>query len=459
MNRLSIKSRVTLWYMASMLLIVALVLTFVFFISDTLLRSSVQSRLKGIVSISINEIKELIPKHGDMQIADELDEIDYFQSGIYLSVYHEDGELIYGRMPSGFNKELPFSTDKMQTSENGEHHWYVYDLKASVRKYGEIWVRGVASLSDTESATHTMINLALIALPFIVIIAGTGGYFITKRAFRPIMQIISAAEKIGSGDDLSQRINLGDRKDEIYTLANAFDNMFDRLQRSFETEKQFTSDASHELRTPTSVILSQCEYALENATTLEEAQRSLTVVLGQTKKMSGLICQLLMLARTDKRSRQTAFELMNISELAEIVVEEQGLFAAEKNIEIKTQIEPYILLRADQTMMMRLFINLISNGITYGRENGFIVVKLVREPPFVVGTVEDNGIGIAKEHLGKIWDRFYQVDPSRTADKDGGMGLGLSMARWIVQIHGGTITATSTLGQGSSFVFKIPVTY
>lgn len=450
MKRLSIKFRVTLWYVIFMLIIVLLVLTFILSISDSLVRSSAQTQLKSIVEKSFEEIEF---EEGRLEIDDDF---DFFKNGVYLSVYDSNGSLIYGRTPSGFSGNIPFSSEELQIARDGENQWYVYDFHMPAEDYGDIWVRGVTSLSDTESSTHTMINLAFIALPFIVIIGAVGGYYITNRAFRPVAKIIKAAEMISDGNDLTQRINLGDGKDEVYTLANTFDGMFERLQQSFESEKQFTADASHELRTPTAVIISQCEYALENAKNLDEAKESFQTILTQSKKMSGLISQLLTLARTDKGNQILDLELVNLSEITEMVIEEQRIPADNKNIKIQTEIDTDIILRADQTMMMRLLINLISNAINYGKNDGHILVRLKKEINAVNCIVRDDGIGIAEEYLSQIWDRFYQIDPSRTADKTGGMGLGLSMCKWIVEIHGGTIYAESVFGEGSTFYFTIP---
>jgi len=452
MNRLSIKIKVTLWYVAFMLIIVLLVLTFILSISDNLLRSSSQSQLKSIVEKSLEEIEF---DDGALEIDDDL---DFFQNGAYLSVYDKNGSLVYGRTPSDFTGNIAFSSGEMQTVGDGDQQWYVYDLLMPIEGYGDIWVRGVTSPTDSEGSIQTMKGLAIIALPFIVILGAVGGYYITKRAFRPISKIIESAETISGGNDLSKRINLGSGKDEIYTLARTFDSMFMRLQQSFESEKQFTADASHELRTPTSVIISQCEYALENAKDLDETKEALSVVLAQSKKMSGLIAQLLTLARTDKGSQILNLELVNFSEIAEMVIEEQRFLTEDKHIEIQSQIEPNIILRADQTMLMRLLINLISNAIAYGKNGGHIWVELIREEILIRGIVKDDGIGIAEEKLGKIWDRFFQVDPSRTAGKSEGMGLGLSMCQWICEAHGGEIYVESVFGEGSTFYFKIPFT-
>lgn len=451
MKRLSIKARVTLWYMFFMLVLVILIFTFIFSINRSLVKTSAQKELQETVERSIIGIEYI-----DKEITFDKN-FDFFQRGIYLSVYNEDRDLIYGRTPAGYSSNSSFNEGKLSQVSSGDAKWYVYDQSVDIPGYGVVWVRGITSLSGVESSMSTMINLALISLPFILIVAAVGGYWITTHAFLPIKKITEAAEHINNGNDLSQRINLGEGKDEIYTLAKRFDTMFDQLQHSFEVEKQFTSDASHELRTPIAVIMAQSEYAIENAETLEEAQETLKVIHDQSRKISGLISQLLLLARADKGSSSLNMEPIDVSELAEIVIDEQQAFAAEKAITIDHEIEPDLIMKVDQTLMMRLFINLISNAIKYGKHNGHIWITLKQEGNICVGTVRDDGIGMPEQSLSKIWDRFYQVDQSRTFDKDGGAGIGLSMVKWIVEAHQGSIEVASRQNEGTVFTFRLPI--
>jgi len=457
MKRLSIKARVTLWYMSFILLIVTALLVFVMSASDWLLRSSSQSQLKETVEKSLTEIGY---DDGQLEIDDDL---SFSQNGIYLAVYAENGEMITGLTPPGYQEQVQndigkdFFQNEVRTVGSDEQKWYKYDVSLMIPSYGTIWVSGLAAVSESGTITNTFLMLFLIGLPFIVIIAAIGGYYITKRALAPIARITKAVEEISEGNDLSRRIRLGEGKDEVYKLANTFDQMFARLETSFEKEKQFTSDASHELRTPVSVIIAQCEYALENAETLAEAREAIEVIFGQSQKVSGLISQLLNFTRMDKGTHKLDKELINISELAEIVAEEQQIAAAEKHIDIRQRIEQDIYIEADQTMLMRLMMNLLSNAVAYGQEKGYILFTLKREGDFVRGSIEDNGIGIAGENLEKIWDRFYQVDAARTAGQSYGAGLGLAMVKWIAEAHGGSVFVKSTLGKGSVFGFKIPI--
>lgn len=448
MKRLSIKFKVTLWYTIFMTILAILVISLLFKMSNNQISSLSQRNLTEVVLDSLEDIR-YDEKNNKLDF-----DIDFFEDEVYLSVYDMNQSLIYGRVPRDFLNNVDFTSEHIQTVNDMGMEWYVYDILVEVNGYGNVWVRGITSISSAGSAMNTMIHLSVIVFPFLVLFIAVGGYFITKKAFRPVMQINDIAKKISDGNDLSKRIQLGNGTDEIHQLAHTFDGMLDRLQTSFESEKQFTSDVSHELRTPTSVIISQCEYALENATSLDDAKESLSIILGQSKKMAGLISQLLTLARTDKGTQALHFEEVNLSDILEVVVEDQKDLAKGKEISIKTEIEPDIMYTSDETMIMRLFINLISNAITYGKHGGNIWVGLSLKGSTIIGYVKDDGIGIPKDKISKIWDRFYQVDPSRTSNKEGGIGLGLSMVKWIVNAHGGTIEVDSVLNEGSTFTFK-----
>lgn len=447
MRNLSIKLKITLWYTAFMALLIILTLIVLFSISSVQVLSDARARLRNTVLQAFSEID-----YEDGLLTFD-DDINYLEEGVYISVYDAQGYLLYGRTPTGFSGASTLIMDQMQQVGSGQDFWYVYDYCQSVDGYGNLWIRGVASHSRSDSILRIITNAALILLPFFVAFIALGGYLITAKALRPLSAMTETARAISEGNDLTRRIRLGSGRDEVHVLAHTFDQMMERLQSSFETEKQFTSDVSHELRTPVAVILSQCEYASQEGTPSEELRGSIGVIGAQARKMSALISQLLTLARADSGKQKLQYELVNLSELAEIIVEEQSIAAEEKGITLLTDIQPEILLRADETMMMRLFINLISNSITYGKPDGHTLVTLSANETEITGSVQDDGIGIPADKLDKIWQRFYQVDPARTSGSSSGSGLGLSMVKWIVQAHGGRIEVSSRLGEGSCFTF------
>ena len=449
MNKISIKLKITLWYMGLMTGLVILFLLIIFYMSENIIHSYEYGRLKSTVESSFREISII---DGEIIVENDMEtKIDTIQ----LSVYNKNLGFVYGNNPLNFEYDDTFSDKKnIKTVKHQYEKWYVYESKKTYEGYGEVWVRGVMSAVGASQAMETVITISLVGFPFFLIFAGIIGYIITKNAFIPIEKIRSAAEKINEGDDLSQRINLGKGNDEIYTLANTFDTMFDRLQNSFEREIQFTSDVSHELRTPISVISTQSEYGLKYLDINNETKETFESILEETKKMSGLVSNLLMLARMDKGYQKLNIESTNLSELAEIAIETQKISAKKKNICIKEKIDENIYADTDESMIMRVFINLISNAVCYGKENGNIIIEIFSENEKVICKVIDDGIGIAKEHIHKIWNRFYQIDTSRSGDNS---GLGLSMVKWIIEAHKGKIGVESEPDKGTVFTFELPL--
>ena len=449
MKRLTIKLRVTLWFTALMSMLSILALVFLYLAGQYTVRSMLQDRLINIVENSLDDIEW---DDGQLEVDDDL---NFFLNGVYRSIYDEEGRLLFGWIPKEYTGVQAFYNETIQSYDEDGTRWYLYDVKHEVPGYGHVWVRGILSAESASSAFATLFRLARIALPILVMLAAFGGYFFINRAFRPVRQITASAEQISNGDDLSRRIGLGEGRDEIYRLAGTVDRMLDRLEDSFAREKQFTSDASHELRTPLSVILSQCDYSLSRPQTEEETVQALETIQEQARKMSALISQLLTLARADRGQDKLLLETIDLGYLAEIIAMQTEETAQEKGITVHTDIAPDLLIQGDETMLMRLLLNLMENGVKYGRRGGNLWVTLSRQDDQICGTIRDDGIGIASENLPKIWDRFYQVEPSRSSTV-GGVGLGLPMVRYIVQAHGGTITAESRIGQGSCFTFLLP---
>lgn len=447
MNRLSITLRVTLLYTLFMVLLTGLSLGFLFHAGAQSRRQTTLDRMQTMAEASR---KELEAKDGELEIDRDL---EAFDDGVYLSLYDTAGVPLYGFVPREFDNSVIFDDGSLRTVEGGGHSWYLYDEQITVEDYGPVWVRSIAAADAFNSTLGTLGKTALLVLPVFVVLAAVCGYLLTRRAFAPVRQITQTAREIGEGGDLSRRIGLTGRKDEIHTLAAEFDAMFARLEQAFDREKQFTDDASHELRTPTAVILSQSEYALQNTHPQGETRAALESIHTQAARMAALLSQLLMLARADKGRQVVQREPVDLSELVEMVAETEAEQAEARNITVQTELEPGVMVQGDETLLMRLLINLTENAIRYGRPGGQVKLTLRRQDGEAVGTVEDDGIGIAPEDLDKIWQRFWQADPARSG---GGAGLGLSMVRWIAQAHGGRVTVQSEPGKGSIFTFFLP---
>lgn len=450
MKRLSIKQKVTLWYACMLVLIVLLLFGFIFSISRSLLQRESNARLEALVQDFADEIDF---DDGYYELDDDL---HFYEDGVIFSLYDEEGRLTAGSVPTGFPADTVLKAYVFQTITSGQNTWSVYDAALPYGSGQILWVRGIVAEETLFSVERTMLLVLLVACPLLIVLALLVGYSITRRAFLPIEEIRQTAAAIGAGGDLSRRIPTGRTQGEILHLAETFNEMFERLETSFENERRFTSDASHELRTPAAVITSQAEYALLPDATAEEQREGLEIILGQARKMSSLISELLTLARADSGRQQLSLVPLDFSMLAVTAAEACADAASARGIRLLTDVAPALMVEGDQASLVRALLNLLENAVQYGREGGFVKLALFARDGFAVCQVSDDGIGIAKEDLERIWQRFYRADPSRNPSGSN-TGLGLSMVKWIAEAHRGSVGVESAPGKGSCFTVRIPL--
>ena len=398
---------------------------------------------------------EIELEDGEFEIDSDFYSLD---NNVYLALYDTGGNFLYGKVPPGLEQAPQFEDGKIQTVKSGTEQWYVYDVQYEMENGQEFYIRGVVSVTETQKEFLIAVRFAVILLPLTVILTVLIGYRLIRRTLLPVRQMTETVQEIQKDGDLSRRIGVSQEtgKDEFYQLAGTFDGMLESLEQAFRRERQFTSDVSHELRTPVSVILAQCEASLNRTDLSEEQRKEILLIRKKAGEMSQMISQLLLLSRADQGRQQLNKEEINISELTEIIVEEQKMLAQRRKIEVHTEIEPDITGYLDESFYIRMLDNLISNAVSYGKEGGNIKVTLHQIPSGVRGTVEDDGIGISRDDQVHIWERFYRVDASRTGKEEGShSGLGLSMVKWIAQAHGGNVRVESELGKGSCFTFEL----
>ena len=452
MKRFSLKLKLTAMYSFFMVLVTCLCLAVLFSLSGNEILTSAQMHLRERVQESADEI-EL--EDGEFEIDSDFYSLD---NNVYLALYDTGGNFLYGKVPPGLEQAPQFEDGKIQTVKSGTEQWYVYDVQYEMENGQEFYIRGVVSVTETQKEFLIAVRFAVILLPLTVILTALIGYRLIRRTLLPVRQMTETVQEIQKDGDLSRRIGVSQDtgKDEFYQLAGTFDGMLESLEQAFLRERQFTSDVSHELRTPVSVILAQCEASLNRTDLSEEQRKEILLIRKKAGEMSQMISQLLLLSRADQGRQQLNKEEINISELTEIIVEEQKMLAQRRKIEVHTEIEPDITGYLDESFYIRMLDNLISNAVSYGKEGGNIKVTLHQIPSGVRGTVEDDGIGISRDDQVHIWERFYRVDASRTGKEDGShSGLGLSMAKWIAQAHGGNVRVESEFGKGSCFTFEL----
>ena len=448
MKKLSLKWKLTLLYTLFATLLTFIILTVLLYLGSGSILASTQNQLKERVYEGFDLFDM---KNGILRVDSDFSDVE---GGVYLSAYDASGSLLSGRIPYGFSSSIAVLEDTVQTAKLGGSTWYIFDASSSLRDYGTIRIRGICSVSALEEELRLLIRLALILLPLSILLSAVLCFSLVRRTLRPVYKITQTAREICEKKDLSRRISLKGGRDEITTLAETFDTMLAQLEDAFERQKQFTSDVSHELRTPLAVILSQCDDLLGDPHLSPEERASVKTIQDRTRTLTRLVSQLLFLSRTDQNRQVLTLEPLDLSLITKSVAEEQELFASEKNITLEAEIQENIFIQGDETLLIRLWMNLIENAVSYTQEGGCVQVGLSKEGETVTGYVKDNGMGISKEDLPKIWQRFYRADSSRTDSSHS--GLGLSMVQWIVQAHGGTIHAESTKGEGSLFLFTLP---
>ena len=457
MKRLSLKIKLTLLYTFFMVLATCAVLAILLSLSNREILAGAQSRLERRVQDSADDVTL---EDGGLRVDSDFYSVT---KDVYLSLYTEDMYFLYGRVPYGFDVQPEIADGRTRRIAEGNTDWYVYDMSFRLAEDYTVYLRGITSVTDAEASFGVTIRFAVILFPLMALVTAVIGYRFTRRTLLPVKQITRTVQKIRADADLSRRIGLKApegrerrNRDEIYGLASTFDDMLEELEEVFQREKQFTSDVSHELRTPISVILAQCAECLEDEGLTARQREQLLLIERKAKDMAGMISQLLFLSRADQGRQPLQREPVNVSELTLMTAEEQQLLAdAEgRGVRISCDAGSDITACVDETLFIRLLVNLISNAVSYSRPNGKVTVSLSCADGELTGTVCDNGIGISEEDLPHIWERFYRADASR--QPGGHSGLGLSMVKWIAEAHGGSVEAESRLGEGSTFTFHMP---
>ncbi len=298
-------------------------------------------------------------------------------------------------------------------------------------------------------------SVVLLSAPFILAVATACGVWLGRRALAPVARITDDAREI-SENNLSSRLAVPASNDELQQLSETLNQMLDRIEQSFTRTKQFTADASHELRAPMTLIYTAAEYSLRRERSREELVASMEKILRESRWTTALIDDLLLLARADAGKEAVELEPIDAAPMLRDVAEQARAMGADKGIHVGLQLESDgLAVIGSETRLRRLLLILLDNAIKFTPSGGTVDVEGCKDATHVTISVRDTGVGIAGEDLPFVFERFWRADKVRSRES-GGTGLGLSIARQIAEQHGGTVEVRSELGHGSQFTVRLP---
>jgi len=455
----SIRFRLALWYTT------VIALTFVFvslavyeYVSRTLshmLDQSITNEVRWIVA----RLEKREERFESEQIVKEdvFEHAAFYPIKEYIEIWDASGKLYFHSPNLGSDtlallRHIPLDQElTLTTVTNFRYH----DIRLAIQKTPVATVLVAMPVESITTSLNELLRIFLWLGPVVVLVGIFVGSYLAKKSFSKINQVIETAKSI-TADRLHDRIPEHHAKDEIGKIISTFNEMISRLDISFQQMKQFSADASHELRTPLTVMRSQLETALNSRTSVTELKKIVANCLDETIRMTGIIENLLLLAKGDAEQIAMKQEVVDLSSLVQQTYDESVILASQKEINVTLdEVKPTSIL-GDAERLRQMLLNLIDNSIKYTPEHGRIHLGLSAENGYAKIVIADTGIGIPENEIPRIFNRFYRVDRARSREL-GGAGLGLSIAQWIVLAHRGSIRVASKVNEGSEFSVLLPL--
>jgi heavy metal sensor kinase len=453
----SIGTRLTAWYSLILALSLGLFGALAYFAMSHSIRSTMDAELKQRIEAVRDIIQEDAPS-GIAALQDEFHELwDSQGAGSQLRVAYLGGPVIWAspEMQSAIEPTQVQAASHPFTTRIQRGRFRL--LRESVQVGGVTYdIETAISTEEFDRSLEQFRTLLYSLGPAFLILAALGGHWLSRRALTPVDQITRAARSIGA-QDLSQRLSVLHTGDEVERLADTLNEMLGRLEAAFQRVTQFTADASHELRTPVSVMRTNAEITLRKPRSEAEYREALLRILDESEKVSRLIEQLLALARADSGSAALQMGRTDLNAAIASACREASVLAEAKQLQFSQSIpENAMWVQGDSSSLERLFMILLDNAVKYTPSGGRVDVRLGSDDGFAVADVRDSGSGIAPEDVPHVFDRFYRADRARSRES-GGTGLGLAIGRWIAEAHRGEIRVESEPAKGSKFQVRIPL--
>lgn len=381
----------------------------------------------------------------------------------WLEVWSMEGKILYRETPAGAaalpppaNNDRDAKIANVQTVVTGRDAVFRVHSAAYAVSDAPVLIRVARSEARLRHELGEFLAGMGLGLPAALLLASLGGYYLAGRALKPVGQMAARARTI-TAERLEERLPVDNPDDELGQLGTVFNETLARLERSFEALRRFTADAAHELRTPLTALRSVGEVGLRERDGEAACREVIGSMLEEADRLTRLVETLLTLSRADSGRIEVRPQGLNLKRFAQEMASYVGVLAEEKRQHIAVEGDEAVDAWADPLLLRQAVLNVLDNAIKHSPEAAQIRLVIGKDAGHATLDVIDQGPGIETEHLQRIFDRFYRVDKARSR-MTGGAGLGLSIARWALEVNGGTIEVDSRVGEGSRFRLRLPLT-
>lgn len=464
----TIRFKLTVWFVGILAIVILAISALLYFGLQRVLLQSVDANLRaaGVRSVAPANVDQNTQEHGtaDNEQSEQLRQL-VLLSNTPARLLSLDGTLL--QSDPLFPRGISVTVEALETANQGSARfetilvglstYRLYTAPVKVNNIRTAIVQVVDSMDDQVSTLTGLRSLLTWLIPFALLLAAIGGSFLAGRALAPMTRVRRDVEKIIDQSDLSHRVSSGLPDDEVGRLARTFDQLLERVQQAMERERRFTSDASHELRSPLTVLKGEISVALSRIRPAEDYRNTLAQLEATVDDMSQLVEDLLTLTRATSNKQIVSMAPLDIVDLVSTICNRLQVIANSKGIGLNTQTDLGVtIVSGDRIKLQRVFTNLIDNALRYTPRGGTVDVITRIEGNNVMIDVRDTGRGIATEHIPRLFQRFYRADSDRARD-NGGTGLGLAIAQTIARSHGGRIKVESKPGRGTTFTVILPL--
>ena len=470
----SVRIRLTLWYTAAMavVLLVLAAATYLALQENVVRRADAQA-----IELANSFLSTVNAEMGDASKPDSMDDgiaaaiSEHRFRDVVFAVFDPQGNLL--GVSEGYQQE-----DQPKRVSREEVARRLRPLLSSADAYGSLRFEGrqyrsylrpfsvdrqqaslvvLQSLHPQNEFLETLAATFAIVIPLAILLSSLGGYLLARRSLSPVVAMSTQASRIGA-ENLHERLQAGNPRDELGHLAASFNELLDRLDRSFAEQRRFVADASHELRTPVAILCGEAEVTLgQTQRTEQEYRESLMILREEARRLKQIVEDLFTLARADAGQHPLALTDFYFDEVVGECAKNVRTLASAKDIVVSCEAQGELPIHADEALIRRMVVNLLDNAIKYTAPGGKVSLSCAADNGLYRLRIEDSGRGIPADLQSRIFERFFREDKARSRrESDGGAGLGLAIASWIASAHGGKIELTQSSAKGSVFTVFLP---